>query len=302
EAYVNWIDAKEIFQNRQIQFRNSPNEREWYEAWIWQMDLELTAKPEEIFTWLNRFRDNPSTLSPSSTQVADLIAENIRQRRYPDVYALIRDIQQSNRWRSIIYEGSEAFFICGLAAYQIGNLDFSIELLKKALQGFAPGAANNHKQAVVRCMLGAVEWLNPETRSQAGIDWIRAVEEFRELMLQADRRNDQLGRQWYAERIALLEAALAERLPGGRPQGRKPGSLNPPAPGPTPAPNDDGPIPNPPPSSEPEISPYENLLRMVGRDAATAERLIEYERRSAPNASRDELIQRAIERLLQDRR
>jgi hypothetical protein len=47
---------------------------------------------------------------------------------------------------------------------------------------------------------------------------------------------------------------------------------------------------------------YQDLLSKVRGDAATAERLIEYERERAPNASREELIRRAIERWEDDNR
>lgn len=47
---------------------------------------------------------------------------------------------------------------------------------------------------------------------------------------------------------------------------------------------------------------YEGLLRMVGGDGATANRLIEQERELFPNESQDRLIARAIDRLIQDRR
>jgi uncharacterized protein YcfJ len=46
---------------------------------------------------------------------------------------------------------------------------------------------------------------------------------------------------------------------------------------------------------------YRRLLRMTMGDRAQAERLIRYERRYAPDASREELIQRAIDRLEYDR-
>jgi hypothetical protein len=47
---------------------------------------------------------------------------------------------------------------------------------------------------------------------------------------------------------------------------------------------------------------YQELFIKAGSDAARVERLIEYERRFAPTADRKELIQRAIERLLRDKR
>lgn len=47
---------------------------------------------------------------------------------------------------------------------------------------------------------------------------------------------------------------------------------------------------------------YRKLLRMTMGDREQAERLIRYERRYAPDASREQLIQRAIDRLEYDRR
>ena len=295
-AYTSCSGARQIFRDRVRELQNHPNLTDWYQAWIWQMDLELTAKPEEIYTWLNYFPSADPSLSPSSRQLENLMAENIRQQRYPDVYALMRDIQQINQWSTGIYERAEVFFECGLAAYQMGNLGFATELLRKAVVDFSPGIGNNHKQVVARCMLGAVEWLHPDLRSQAVIDWRRCLEEFRNLMLQADYANNQDGRQWYAERITLLEAALLERMLGSGPQGNKPRRPDPPPAGPGTPPPDDSPSPSTPPSGGQDRYSYENLLSTVRGERAVAERLIELERRKAPNASRDELIRRAIER------
>lgn len=47
---------------------------------------------------------------------------------------------------------------------------------------------------------------------------------------------------------------------------------------------------------------YADLIRMVGGDGATANRLIEHERAQFPNDSQDNLVARAIDRLIQDRR
>lgn len=46
---------------------------------------------------------------------------------------------------------------------------------------------------------------------------------------------------------------------------------------------------------------YANLLTLVAGDRATADRLIEYERQQAPDAGRQELIRKAIDRLHHDR-
>ena len=50
-----------------------------------------------------------------------------------------------------------------------------------------------------------------------------------------------------------------------------------------------------------EESLYQELVRLVGGEKATADRLIEFEYSQFPNESRSQLIERAIERLIRDR-
>ena len=47
---------------------------------------------------------------------------------------------------------------------------------------------------------------------------------------------------------------------------------------------------------------YQELIQLVGGDRATADRLIEFERGQFPNEDREQLIARAIQRLLRDRK
>ena len=56
------------------------------------------------------------------------------------------------------------------------------------------------------------------------------------------------------------------------------------------------------PTSHTSEALYGDLLRKVGGDRATAERLIAYERKRAPYAGRDELVKRAIQRWELDNR
>lgn len=57
-----------------------------------------------------------------------------------------------------------------------------------------------------------------------------------------------------------------------------------------------------PQTSESENELFSKLVNMVGGESEVAERLINFERRQAPKAPRRELIERAIERLLRDRK
>ncbi|MEW6029921.1 MAG: hypothetical protein ACOYZ8_07760 [Chloroflexota bacterium] len=209
-AYSNWDGARKLFARRLRFFRHSPNERGWYEEKLWLMEIELAGKPEEIYTWLNRFEE--SKLSPPSRQVVEAVQEKIRQRAYPDVYAMIRDLQEVNKWSKEDYERAEVFLECGLTAYQMGNIPAAIELLKRAVVDFSPGIGNKHKQVVARCMLGAVEWMDSTKHNQATIDWRRCVDEFEELRSWADKANEQQRKKWYINRRVILRTLLLGKL------------------------------------------------------------------------------------------
>lgn len=294
EAYRNWAEAKEIFKGRLIFFQHFPEEKKWYENRIRQMEIELVARPEEISTWLNHFEG--SSLRSRSQQVVQCAREKICQGAYSNVYALMQDLQEAMRWSEELYEKAEIYLEFGLAFYQLGNIHFAIELLRKAVEGFFPGIGTYHKQVVARCMLGAMEWMKPPPHKQAITDWTRSMEEFESLQLWASRDNNQTKQEWYAKHHALLYAALWERLARIKTeckQNPKPesGSSIP-----------EGNRPKPPPSTPGNGAKdlYQDLLMKVRWDRAIADRLIELERKKAPAADRNELIKRAIERWLRD--
>lgn len=209
-AYASWDEARKIFQKRQTFFQHFAQERDWYKNRIWQMEVQLAARPEEIRTWLNRFED--SNLTSLSQQVVNCVEEKIRRQAYPNVYALIQDLLVANKRSDGTYEKAEVYLSFGLALYQLGHLHFAIELLRTAVPSFCPGTGTYHKQVVARCMSGAVEWMYKPARHQAIVDWTCSIEEFEKLRRWASRDNNQTKRDWYTERRRILCAALSERL------------------------------------------------------------------------------------------
>jgi tetratricopeptide (TPR) repeat protein len=292
EAYRNWAEARKIFKERQILFQNFPDERAWYKNQLRRMNADLARRPEEIWTWLNWFER--SSLRPPTQQVIDCVQEKIRGHAYPNVYALMQDLQEANRRCKGGYEQAEIFLEFGLAIYEMGNTHFAIELLRKSVLHFFPGVGTYHKQVVARCMLGAVEWMDGRSHNQAEADWTRCIEEFEKLGQWANQDNNPTKKEWYTEHSVILCDALLDQ------RRKNPG---PPSPDPRPDIPEENDDPKPPPStpSGMQTYSYEDLLSMVGRDQAVADRLIEYERKMAPNTDRNKLITRAIERLLRDR-
>lgn len=288
DAYRNCDHARELFQKRQILFQHFPEEDVWYKNRIRQMDVDLAAQPEEIWTWLNHFE--PSSLKPPTKQIAECVQDKIRGQAFQNVYALMQDLQEANRQCEGIYERAEIYLEFGLAVYELGNIHYAIELLRKAVQNFYPGIGSYHKQVVARCMLGALEWMQVSSHRQAVQDWKRCVEEFEILRRWADRDNLPNKEEWYAQQREILRAALLER------RKENPGPIDP---------DEDfreesGPYT---PASTPgaqNANLYQDLLAMCRGDREMAERLIEIERKKVPSAGRNEWIKRAIERWIRD--
>jgi len=288
DAYGCWAEAREIFGRRKILLQHFPDEISWYQNRIREMDIGLAEQPEEILTWLNYFE--PSSLRPPTQQVVKQVQEKTRQRAYPNVYALMTDLQVANSRSEGVYERAEIYLEFGLALYQMGNVHFAIELLSKSVQNFFPGIGTYHKQVVARCMLGALEWMNNLSRKQAEQDWRRCIQEFENLKLMASRDNQQTKIDWYTEREAIIHAAVLEKS-HANPRSQNPDRNIPEGTA------QDIPLSTP---DEDQKDLYHELLIKVRWDRAMADRLIEFERKKAPKVDRDELIRRAIERWIRD--
>jgi hypothetical protein len=202
EAYRNWMEAKRIFK----QCQNPHNATDWYTDPIWQMEVELIARPEEISTWLNNF--DPSCLGLSVAQVVESVREKIRRQAYPSMYVLMQDLALANQRSRKVYERAEIYLEFGLAMYQMGNSCFAIELLRQAVLDFYPGLGSYHRQVVARCMLGALEWKHPSLHNQAAADWLRCLDEFEQLRVLADRENQSNKVDWYSAHRDILRSAL----------------------------------------------------------------------------------------------
>jgi hypothetical protein len=202
----------------------------------------------------------------------------------------MQDLQEATQRSEVAFERAEIQLTFGLGAYQMGFSHFATELLRKAVINFHPGIGTYHKQVIARCMLGAVEWTNKLSQNQAVADWRRCIDEFKDLREWADRDNIKQKEAWYLEHHDVLQSALLERV---RPPNQS-------------APNNSTPKENPsapPPRSSTGTKryTYQDLLYRVGGDQATAERLINSERKTAPpTADRNELIHRAVEKWIRD--
>lgn len=282
DAYRNWAHAKEIFRQLEISFQRFQNGDTWYKVPLWRMRVSCATRPEEIWTWLNYFER--SSLAPSTQRIVEGVQEKIRAQGYSNIYALMQDLQEALRRCEGVHERAEINLEFGLAAYQMGNTYFAIDLLNDAVRWFYPGIGSYHKEAVACCMLGAMECLHNPGNSQVVGHWMHCAEEFEKLRVRAERDHLEEKEQWYAHHRDLLRAVLLEQhkqnpsIKNGSGFSQQ-GSFTPYC---------------------KKINTYHDLLMEVGWDRAMADRLIEFERKKAPAADRTELINRVLERLRRD--
>lgn len=156
----------------------------------------------------------------------------------------------------------------------------------------------------------AREWLEAQEGDHALVEWEKARTPLQPAQLAEVDAGGKFGRDAEGKVYAVRTVA---RIIGGEESreeqvGRVPALLRPTVTPPEPAPPAEEPTPSPEPPIPPSGPPidssealYEKLVRMVGGDKGTADRLIEHERKRRPSASRAELIERAIVRLERDR-
>jgi len=211
-AYSNWDKARKLFLKQQVFFQKTGPQLQQHKDRIRRMEVQLAARPEESLTWLNLFEE--SSLRVPTEGIVKRMHEKVRKQECRNIYVLMLDLQEANKRSQSMYERAEIYLEFGLAMYQLGNLYFAIDFIRKAVQNFYPGIGTYHKHVVARCMLGALEWLNQSPCAQAKEDWTQSIEGLEILRTLADRNNDFERRIWYTEHRRILKEALDEQLPG----------------------------------------------------------------------------------------
>ena len=103
-------------------------------------------------------------------------------------------------------EKAETIVECSLINFHMGDLQKAIELLKRAERLYEK---NRHHQAVVRWMIGAIQWALPEERVHAYESWNQCLHEF-DLLQSCSVDQAQAG--WYAERVKEIQAGFDQEI------------------------------------------------------------------------------------------
>lgn len=296
-AFASWKRSLRTFEKYRKTNMHVPSTRNWYTATVINMNKDLVTLPQEAFTWINQFE--PSRLSPFNRDLVELIDQNVKNGNRDEADRIISVLKEKVNTSPDPLECPEIFAEAGLARFRMREWSLAIRDLKETFRRYP---ADSHRQESIRWMLGAVQFWARSQMVEALSNWEKSINGFTKLTRQADQNNRGTHKRWYRDRIVFMKGALkakiAEFSSGDAPDldaRDTAGSRVDVPPSPPPQESDGR-------ESQAHQDRYQYLCLLVGGQKDVADRLIEHERSGAPAASRDELIERAIERLIRQRR
>lgn len=126
-----------------------------------------------IFSWLNEFQG--SSLTRPDAILVEVIRVKITEARFFEAYQAIEYLKSFVNNRENANERGEIWVECGMAYYDMGNSIEAINSLKSAEKEYPP---ESHEHAVVRWMLGTIQWYFEKDKPEAIKNWKWAIEEF----------------------------------------------------------------------------------------------------------------------------
>jgi hypothetical protein len=179
--------------------------------------IELNHNPIDGLAWLTVLEE--SHLSQPTRSLVQKLAQGLKQNDLPNLWQTYYLLINLRRTFSDPLEQAETTLECGLIIYQLGDMQKAIQLLTEAEQLYGN---NKHYQAVLRWMVGCIQWELPEERSHSYESWSECLHLF--ILLQSCSVNQDQAR-WYGERIQEIRGLFEMQLN----QEQSPAVVSPPA-------------------------------------------------------------------------
>jgi len=109
------------------------------------------------------------------------------------------------------FEKAEVYLECGLAKYYYLDTEEAIRYIDQAISIYDPWS---YRQAVVRWILGAIQWRDRALADDAIKNWSRCVDDFSKLIDQANWDKDINRLKWYREKQKVMKLALNQKISG----------------------------------------------------------------------------------------
>jgi tetratricopeptide (TPR) repeat protein len=181
----------------------------WYQTRLDDMIIELVLTFEEVYTWVNFFREHASHLSPVTQHLKDSINNQVKRKNYANLDQKISEMKRLAQLSYDYHEKPEVYIFCALIYYQMGDFMNSEKLLQQSLELHTP---ESHNRAVVQWLLGLIQSRIPDEKALAVQNLFTALDIFKNLASRKDQLDDQPARQWYLGKIPVLARSLEKIL------------------------------------------------------------------------------------------
>lgn len=164
-------------------------------------------------------RDGALEANAERTLTEELAAQmmtDLDKKNFPAARAKLNQLDQVCESLAKPRQTAEAKSQIALALFQMGEFDLALSYLKESLVGFR--GSDPHAEAIVRWMMGYIQWDNPLTLPEAMVNWRKSWEMFASNT--AERRSATHPRdaaQWYKVRAEEMERNLQFAIEHGRP-------------------------------------------------------------------------------------
>ncbi len=166
-------------------------------------DVKITL--DIAYEWLNK-SDDVTYLCLSSEELVKHMLQALQERDDSLAVSILRSLQNLSRQMTGSQEVAEVSVACGRAAFCLGYLDDAARLLSRAIDHYH---FDQHRQSVVRWMLGYTLWKTPNHSEEWILLWQESLKGFVELA----RKRGELS-SWYTKGSAMMmqdiERAIAQ--------------------------------------------------------------------------------------------
>jgi hypothetical protein len=184
---------------------------------MWQ---EVIRLPEEVFCWLldgqqlqwvGKYGGGDHMNCPTRL-LKDILLQRQDNNDFRGVYADLEKFHKISKGSVYsldskkIWGEADALVVTGMLLFWMGNVIDARYKFKTAADMYLP---DSHPDAVAHWLLGLM-YLYPPNDKRKGVAYCqRAIHGFKRVKFLANSRHDQPARDWYREKISLLENTLA---------------------------------------------------------------------------------------------
>jgi tetratricopeptide (TPR) repeat protein len=180
--------------------------------------VEILQLPEQVYSWLEEENlpwitgyGGGNHMNTPTLQLKEILISRQLNNNFRGVYADLEKFQKVSKESvhslksKLIYGEADAMAVSGMLLFWMGNIVAARGKFKAAADIYLP---NTHPDAVVNWLLGLMYLFPPNDKRKGIACCQRAIHGFKLIQFNADVKHDRAARDWYVEKIDLLQRTL----------------------------------------------------------------------------------------------